>query len=133
MSGHPRAEHAREVLAHAVASSVDVLEAAVVLESQGVNDRVARDVFGVPDVVALARREIGAAGRRYREHGIDRVIFSKLDEADGPGCVLSALAAVPRAISCVTDGQRVPDDLHPTDGSNLLDLITGPPPSKETS
>ncbi|MDT0350324.1 hypothetical protein [Pseudonocardia charpentierae] len=62
MTDHPQAAHARTVLDHAVASSVDVLEAAVVLESQGVNDRVARDVFGVADVVTLAEREIRAAG-----------------------------------------------------------------------
>ncbi len=82
---------------------------------------------------ATGAREIGAAGRRYREHGIDRLIFSKLDEADGPGSVLSALAAVPRPISCVTNGQRVPDDLHVVDKSGLLDLVTGPPRNKESA
>ena len=34
---------------------------------------------------ATGAREIGAAARRYREHGIERLIFTKLDEADGPG------------------------------------------------
>jgi hypothetical protein len=53
---------ARAVLAHAVSSSVDPLEAAVVLESRGVNDRLARDLFGAADVVDLARREIRIAG-----------------------------------------------------------------------
>jgi hypothetical protein len=62
MTEHAQAAHAQAVLAHAVASSVDPLEAAVVLESRGVNDRLARDVFGAADVVALARREIRAAG-----------------------------------------------------------------------
>ena len=52
----------RRCSTHAVASSVDPLEAAVVLESRGVNDRVARDLFGAADVVALAQREIRAAG-----------------------------------------------------------------------
>ena len=57
------------MLEHAIASSVDPLEAAVVLESAGVNDRVARDLFGVADVVALARtrdgaRRAGPAGHR---------------------------------------------------------------------
>jgi flagellar biosynthesis protein FlhF len=80
---------------------------------------------------ATGAREIAAAGRRYREHGIKRLMFSKLDEADGPGSVLSAVAVVPRLISCVTNGQRVPDDLHPADGSVLLDLVTGPESHKE--
>ena len=61
-SGRPQAAHARAVLAHAVASSVDPLEAAVVLESRGVNDQLVRDVFDAPDVVALAQREIRIAG-----------------------------------------------------------------------
>ena len=55
-------ENAQAVLAHAVSSSVDPLEAAVVLESRGVNDRLARDLFDAADVVALAHREIRAAG-----------------------------------------------------------------------
>jgi hypothetical protein len=59
---HPQSAAARGVLAHAVASSVDPLEAAVVLESKGLNDQIARDLFGASDVVALAQREIRAAG-----------------------------------------------------------------------
>jgi hypothetical protein len=50
------------VLAHAVASAVEPLEAAVVLESAGVNDRVARDTFFAPDVLALAEAAITHAG-----------------------------------------------------------------------
>lgn len=51
------------VLAHAVASATDPLEVAVVLESAGVNDRVAAAEFGVPDVFALAELSFaGAAG-----------------------------------------------------------------------
>jgi flagellar biosynthesis protein FlhF len=75
---------------------------------------------------ASGAREIAAAARRYREHGVNRLVFSKLDEADGPGSVLSAAAVVPRPVSCITDGQRVPDDLHPADGSVLVDLVVGP-------
>jgi flagellar biosynthesis protein FlhF len=78
---------------------------------------------------ASGTREIAAAARRYREHGVNRLIFSKLDEADGPGSVLSAAAVVPRPISCITDGQRVPDDLHAADGNVLVDLVVGPPRS----
>lgn len=62
MTQPPMTPTPHDVLAHAVASSVDPLEAAVVLESRGVNDRLARDLFGAADVVALARREIRTAG-----------------------------------------------------------------------
>jgi hypothetical protein len=50
------------VLTHAVASAVEPLEAAVVLESAGVNDRVARDLFVAPDVLALAAGAMVHAG-----------------------------------------------------------------------
>ena len=63
MTEHPQSAAARGVLAHAVASSVDPLEAAVVLESKGLNDQIARDLFGASDVVALAQREIRAVIR----------------------------------------------------------------------
>jgi hypothetical protein len=62
MTEHPKSAEARSLLAHTVASSVDALEAAVVLESKGLNDRFARELFGAADVVALAQREIRAAG-----------------------------------------------------------------------
>ena len=52
----------RVVLAHAVASSAEPLEAAVVLESAGVNDRVARDAFAAGDVFALVERAMAEAG-----------------------------------------------------------------------
>jgi flagellar biosynthesis protein FlhF len=82
---------------------------------------------------ASGAREIAAAARRYREHGVQRLIFSKLDEADGPGSVLSAVASLPRPVSCVTDGQRVPDDLHAATGNLLVDLVVGPQRNKESS
>jgi hypothetical protein len=50
------------VLTHALASAVEPLEAAVVLESAGVNDRVARDLFGTADVLALAAGAMAHAG-----------------------------------------------------------------------
>ena len=65
---------------------------------------------------ASGAREIGASARQHRELGIHRLIFTKLDEADGPGSILSALAALPRPVSCATNGQRVPDDLQTADG-----------------
>jgi flagellar biosynthesis protein FlhF len=82
---------------------------------------------------ASGPRELAAAARRYREHGVQRLIFSKLDEADGPASVLSATAVLPRVISCVTNGQRVPDDLHAADGDFLLDMVAGPQRDKEAS
>jgi flagellar biosynthesis protein FlhF len=86
----------------------------------------------VPDIelhlvlsAAAGGREIRAAAKRYEKIGVHRMIFSKLDEADGPGSVLSATTAISCPVSCVTDGQRVPDDIHSAAGARLIDTIIG--------
>ncbi|HEY0712521.1 MAG TPA: flagellar biosynthesis protein FlhF, partial [Polyangia bacterium] len=93
----------------------------------------------VPDVelnlvlsAAAGAREIGAAARRHRELGIHRLIFTKLDEADGPGSILSAVTSLPRPVACATNGQRVPDDLQPATSTFLIDQVVGPPRQKES-
>jgi flagellar biosynthesis protein FlhF len=86
----------------------------------------------VPDIeihlvlsAAAGAREIRAAAKRYEKVGVHRMIFSKLDEADGPGSVLSATTAITAPLSCITDGQRVPDDVHSAAGPRLIDTIIG--------
>jgi flagellar biosynthesis protein FlhF len=86
----------------------------------------------VPDIelhlvlsAAAGGREIRAAARRYEKVGVHRMIFSKLDEADGPGSVLSATTVISCPVSCITDGQRVPDDIHSAAGPRLINTIIG--------
>jgi flagellar biosynthesis protein FlhF len=74
---------------------------------------------------ATGGRELGAAVRRYKSAAPDRIIFSKLDEADGPGGLYSAVHAMSRPISCVTDGQRVPEDIHQVEPTDLVKLVFG--------
>lgn len=73
---------------------------------------------------ASGARELRAAAKRYLPFGVDRLVFSKIDEAVAPGSVLSASEAM-RPISCLTDGQRVPDDLHAVTGPILVDTVVG--------
>jgi flagellar biosynthesis protein FlhF len=73
---------------------------------------------------ASGARELGAAARRHRSFSPSRLCFTKLDEADGPGSVLSA-ATMGAPVACVCDGQRVPDDLHAATGTRLLDVVFG--------
>jgi flagellar biosynthesis protein FlhF len=70
-------------------------------------------------------RELRASARRFRNRGVSRVIFTKLDEADGPASLLSVGVEVTCPVSCVANGQRVPDDLHPASGSALTNLVLG--------
>jgi flagellar biosynthesis protein FlhF len=74
---------------------------------------------------ASGAREIRAAAKRFHAYKAQRLIFSKLDESDGPGSILSATAEANVAISCVTDGQRVPEDIHPASGQSLVDRVLG--------
>jgi flagellar biosynthesis protein FlhF len=70
-------------------------------------------------------RELRASARRFHNRGVTRVIFTKLDEADGPASLLSVGAEINCPVSCVANGQRVPDDLHPASGSALTNLVLG--------
>jgi flagellar biosynthesis protein FlhF len=74
---------------------------------------------------ASGAREIRAAAKRFHAYKAQRLIFSKLDESDGPGAILSATTEANVAISCVTDGQRVPEDIHPASGQSLVDRVLG--------
>jgi flagellar biosynthesis protein FlhF len=74
---------------------------------------------------ATGGRELGAVARRYRAIAPERLIFTKLDEVDGPAAIYSAAAALPRPISCVTDGQRVPEDIQAVTGPDLVRIVFG--------
>ena len=60
---------------------------------------------------------------RFSEVGVDRVIFTKLDEALGFGVVLTCLNRAEAKLSYVTMGQDVPDDIEVGRGSRLAALI----------
>ena len=58
-----------------------------------------------------------------RRCSIDRLILTKLDEADSLGGFLAVLAGSGRPLSYVTTGQAVPDDIEPADRKRLARLI----------
>ena len=64
---------------------------------------------------------------RFSVLGIDRVIFTKLDEAIGFGVILNSLQEAGARLSYVTTGQDVPDDIEVGDASRVVDLILGAP------
>ena len=72
---------------------------------------------------ATGAQQLAATGERYRSLEPDRLVFSKLDEAAGPGAVLSLAVRIGRPVACVTNGQRVPEDLHALTGPELVDLV----------
>ena len=56
---------------------------------------------------------------------MERVVFTKLDESEGPGGALSALSVIGRPVSCLCDGQRVPEDIHAVTDADLVSRLMG--------
>jgi len=84
-----------------------------------------------PDEVHLVlsavagERSLRAAVDRFSAARADRLILTKLDEADGLGGVLAVLGQADRPVSYLTTGQAVPDDIEPADRARLARLILG--------
>jgi flagellar biosynthesis protein FlhF len=74
---------------------------------------------------AAGERGLRAAVERFSVVRADRLILTKLDEADGLGGVLAVLGQAGRPVSYLTTGQAVPDDIEPADRARLARLILG--------
>lgn len=70
-----------------------------------------------------SRAVLMQAVERFGKLGIDRVIFTKLDEAVGIGTLLSVMQRINARLSYVTTGQDVPDDIEIGDGHVLARRI----------
>jgi flagellar biosynthesis protein FlhF len=85
--------------------------------------------MAAPDEVHLvlsstANQEcIESAAARFGNVGIDKILFTKLDEAVHIGVVLNVARKVGKALSYVTTGQDVPDDIEVGKGRRLAELI----------
>jgi flagellar biosynthesis protein FlhF len=105
---------------------------------RSLNEAVARQaelIRSIPGVelhlvmsAATGARQMAAVADRYKALNPDRVIFTKLDEAEGAGSIVSAASRLNCPVSCVTDGQRVPEDLHSLTGTEMADLVLGNAP-----
>jgi len=68
---------------------------------------------------------MAAVARRYKPFAPARLIFTKLDAAEAPAGALAATAQLARPVSCLCDGQRVPEDIHPVTDDELLARLVG--------
>jgi len=75
--------------------------------------------------LATGARELAAVARRYKPFAPERFIFTKLDESEAPAGALAATAQLARPVSCLCDGQRVPEDIHPVTDDELLARLVG--------
>jgi flagellar biosynthesis protein FlhF len=69
------------------------------------------------------QRSLKAAVDRFAAVQVDRLILTKLDEADSLGGILGVLGLSGRPVSYITTGQAVPDDIEPADRMRLARLI----------
>jgi flagellar biosynthesis protein FlhF len=70
-------------------------------------------------------RVLQSAVERFEQVRADRLILTKLDEAEGFGAVLGVLCQANRPVSYLTTGQSVPDDIEPANRKRLARLILG--------
>ncbi len=80
------------------------------------------EVYLVLSAVA-GERSLRSALERFSSVQVDRLILTKLDEADSLGGLLSVLGLSSRPVSYLTTGQGVPDDIEPADRRRLARLI----------
>jgi flagellar biosynthetic protein FlhF len=57
-------------------------------------------------------RQLKRLESRYHSSHPERLIVTKLDESEGDAALINIASRLSLPISCVTDGQRVPEDLH---------------------
>ena len=72
---------------------------------------------------ASGYRHLDSVAASFAQFEVDRVMFTKLDEAASCGLMLNVLLRLNKALSYVTTGQSVPDDIEVGDARKLARLI----------
>lgn len=62
---------------------------------------------------------------KFADVRVDKIIFTKLDEAAHVGTVLNVMRKVNKSLSYITTGQDVPDDIEVGRGRRLAQMILG--------
>ena len=73
--------------------------------------------------VTSSSRDMHAFVDMFEVCGPDHLLFTKLDETTTPGPILNEIIRTQKSFSYYSDGQRVPEDLHPVTGEQIVDLV----------
>ena len=65
------------------------------------------------------------AVNRFAEVRVDKLLFTKLDEAAHLGVLLNVAKKLNKPLSYLTTGQDVPDDIEVAQGKRVAELILG--------
>ncbi|WP_148598837.1 flagellar biosynthesis protein FlhF [Aquisphaera giovannonii] len=88
-------------------------------------DRARPDEVHLVLSAGAGEKTLRAAAERFARVRADRLILTKLDEAEGLGDALGLLGQSSLPVSYLTTGQAVPDDIEPADRRRLAGLILG--------
>ena len=72
---------------------------------------------------SMRPEDLGRQAHQFRAFHPRKLIFTRLDEASRYGALLSLSAETGLAVSFLTQGQRIPDDLDPATKEHLLALV----------
>jgi flagellar biosynthesis protein FlhF len=87
--------------------------------------------FAEPDEVHLVLSTTASEGcvnlamEKFSEVRVDKLIFTKLDEAAQLGVVLNVVRKINKGLAYVTTGQEVPNDIEVGHGKRLARMILG--------
>lgn len=68
-------------------------------------------------------KDMKAITGNFAKFGLDKVLFTKLDETETYGAVVNLLYEFPLRLSYVANGQNVPDDIAEANEDRLIDLL----------
>ncbi|MCC6585912.1 MAG: hypothetical protein IT168_04260 [Bryobacterales bacterium] len=69
--------------------------------------------------------DLTRAVERFERFRPSKLIFTRLDETCSLGSVWSEVVRTGRSLSFVSEGQQVPEDLHPANAERLVEAILG--------
>jgi len=83
-----------------------------------------KDAFLVLSL-SMKYTDMKAVTDNFYRFGLEKVLFTKADETSTLGAVVNLLYEYPMALSYVTDGQNVPDDIDIADANHIADELVG--------
>lgn len=111
----------------------------VLVDTGGRNHRDAQRMQELRDLLAVLRpdethlvfsltanpKDAFEALDAYLPMGVNRLTFTKLDEASSPGLLLNLRMRCNQPVGYLTHGQSVPDDLLPADRADFTKILLG--------
>ena len=94
-------------------------------ELRGLLDSIKPDEVHLVISSTSSQACVELAVAKFSDVRVDKIIFTKIDEAAHVGVVLNVVRKVNKSLSYITTGQDVPDDIEVGRGRRLAQLILG--------